>query len=309
MRDDNYVNGAVADSDMGDVDETQETEEIRARIEETRAEMSGTIDAIQDKISPDRLKEQAKEAVREATVGRAEEFVSNAGQTAKGFGYDMLETIKQNPMPAALAAIGLGWLFMSNQNNGSRRPAQYYRSGNYNYNNYGYSGGPNADRYGYDRANFSGGNQNKVGEMAGQAQETVGRVASQAGDKVGQLGDQVGDTVGQVGDKVGQFGDQAQYKAEQAGDWFQRTLYENPLAVGAVAAVAGAAIGLLLPETRQEHQIMGQARDNLMDKAQSTVQDTVQKVQRVAEETVNTAQDTAQQAAQDQGLTQEQPQA
>src|SRR5690349_20490570 len=121
MRDDNsYIDGSADDDtrlasaagdDTGSEDETQETEEIRARIEETRAEMSGTIDAIQEKLSPDRLKEHAKEAVQEATVGRAEEFVRNAGETAKGFGSDMLETIKQNPLPTALAAIGLGSLF------------------------------------------------------------------------------------------------------------------------------------------------------------------------------------------------------
>src|SRR5215212_3410617 len=141
-------------------DDQQETEEIRARIEETRAEMSGTIDAIQEKLSPDRLKEHAKEMVREATVGRAEDIVSNAGQTAKGFSYDMLETIKQNPLPAALAAVGLGWLFMKNSNNSSQDRSRYYqyRTDQYRTDQSGYSGYGTSDydryasdRYGYDR--------------------------------------------------------------------------------------------------------------------------------------------------------------
>jgi len=308
MRDDNRLDSDDAAIDHTEpsmsltpgpeADDQQDTEEIRARIEETRAEMSGTIDAIQEKLSPDRLKEHAKEMVREATVGRAEDIVSNAGQTAKGFSYDMLETIKQNPLPAALAAVGIGWLFMKSSNNSSESRGQYFRSEYYR-------GGPEGsgyDRYGYDRSGYNRSGydqqQNKVGEIAGQAQQTVGRVASQAGDKVGQLGDQVGDTVGQVGDKVGQFGDQAQYKAGQATDWFQRALLENPLAVGAVGAALGAALGLILPETRPEHQVMGQARDNLMEKAQTAVQDTMQKVQHVAEEATNTVQ----QEAQNQGL-------
>jgi ElaB/YqjD/DUF883 family membrane-anchored ribosome-binding protein len=302
-----------------DNEQDQDTEEIRARIEQTRAEMTGTIDAIQEKLSPDRLKEQAKEMVRGATVGRAEEFVSSAGQTAKGLGYDMLETIKQNPLPAALAGIGIGWLLM--KNNSTQGRPQYYRQGHDRYDTYyGGSYGPSYDRYGYTNTGYdSGGPQQKVGDMANQAQQTVSRVAADAGDKVGQvtgqvgdtvgqMTDQVGDKVGQVGDKVGQIGDQAQYKAGQATDWFQRTLMENPLAVGAVGAAIGAALGLLLPETPQEHQIMGQARDNFVNKAQTTVQDTVQKVQHVAEQATKEATDTAQREAQNQGLT-SQPQA
>jgi ElaB/YqjD/DUF883 family membrane-anchored ribosome-binding protein len=276
-----------ADDQVAHVDpEEQETEEIRARIEETRAEMSGTIDAIQEKLSPDNIKEQAKEMVREATVGRAEDMVSNVSQTAKGFGADMLETIKQNPLPAALAGIGIGWLLMKNSEGSSKKPMQYrYRTDYGTYQT-------------YDQDGQTG---NKVGQIAGQAQQKVGQIAGEAGDKVGQIAGEAGEKVGQLGDQVGQIGEQAQYKAEQATDWFQRSLRDNPLAVGAVAVAIGAAAGLLLPETAQEHQIMGEARDNLMDRAQGVVQETVQKVQRVAEE----AQSAVQREAQNQGLAQQ----
>src|SRR5215210_1533617 len=89
----------MSDGTSGDDEATQETQEIRAQIEQTRSEMSETIDAIQEKLSPDNLKEQAQEMVREATVGRAQEMVSNVSDTAKGFGSNMLDTIKENPLP------------------------------------------------------------------------------------------------------------------------------------------------------------------------------------------------------------------
>ena len=41
-------------------------------------------------------------SVKEATVGRAQE----AGST-------IVETVRANPVPAALTGIGLGWLYMS----------------------------------------------------------------------------------------------------------------------------------------------------------------------------------------------------
>ncbi|MBW3636145.1 MAG: DUF3618 domain-containing protein, partial [Armatimonadetes bacterium] len=54
-------------------DETAvKTEEIRDEIEHTRAEMSQTIDELQEKLSPQHIKEQVKDSVREATIGRAE---------------------------------------------------------------------------------------------------------------------------------------------------------------------------------------------------------------------------------------------
>ncbi len=72
-------------------------------------------------------------------------------------------------------------------------------------------------------------------------------------------------------------------------------LQENPLAVGTLAVGVGAAVGLAIPETSKEHEVMGEARDNLVDKAQETQQ----KVQQVTGE----AQNAAQQEAENQGLT------
>ena len=61
------------------------------------------------------------------------------------------------------------------------------------------------------------------------------------------------------------------------------------MAVGAVALGLGAAIGLLIPETRQENQWMGEARDRVLHKAQETVQDVGLKAQIVAEEAIGAA--------------------
>ena len=61
-------------------------------------------------------------------------------------------------------------------------------------------------------------------------------------------------------------------------------IQENPLAVGAVALGVGAAIGLALPSTQRESQLMGEARDNLVEKIQTTAQETQEKVQHVVEE-------------------------
>jgi hypothetical protein len=252
-------------------DDAEETAELRGDIAQTQAEMSETVNAIGERLSPQRLMDQAKDTVREATVGKAEQVVTSAGETARGAGSTITQTIRANPVPAAMAAIGLGWLIRKgSQSSSGRRPL---------------------DRSRRAAASTTSNVQDKAGQMASQAQDKAGQLVGQAQSQVSQLGDQAQD---QAQALVGQ----TQYHAQRAQRGVQRLLQENPLAVGAAAVAAGAAVGLAIPGTRRENQLMGEARDNLMGKAQASAQETMHKVQRVAQE----AQSAAQAAAQDQGL-------
>ena len=69
-----------------------EVEAARANIELTRVEMSQTVDALQDKLDPETLKEQAKT--------RAKDTVRERGSQAA-------ETVKQNPVIPLAVAGGL----------------------------------------------------------------------------------------------------------------------------------------------------------------------------------------------------------
>ncbi len=260
--------------------EADEVEQTRAEIDRTRAGMSETVDAIQERLSPENLKEQAKDRVREATVGKAQEA-----------GSGIVETIRANPLPAALAGIGLGWLLVSTRRQSSGQ--ERYRDRAYDY-------PPAYDRvppdYDYPPRYEEG--RGTSGPSAGQAMERardgVGGTATQAQDRAGQA-------ASQARDRVSRLGDQTRYQARRASGGFQRMLRENPLAVGALAVGAGAAVGLAIPQTSQEHEVMGEARDTLVEKAQETAQDAQQRVQRVAGE----AQSAAREEAENQGLTQE----
>ena len=68
--------------DRDDMD-SAEIEEARAQIEHTRSEMGQTIDAIKEKLNPQHLIQEAKETIHDATIGRAQEAVGNAVETAK----------------------------------------------------------------------------------------------------------------------------------------------------------------------------------------------------------------------------------
>jgi ElaB/YqjD/DUF883 family membrane-anchored ribosome-binding protein len=263
------------DRDAAAYQEESDPDAIRSDIEQTRAEMTETIDAIQERFDPQHLKEQAKEQVREqaqeakvmirdATVGRAERMLSSARESAKGGSSSMLETIKENPIPAALAGIGIGWLLMNRRSSATGGQIQYQ-------------------------------SQSTTGETVGRAQEQAGQITSQAQERAGQM-------ASQAQERAEQMAGQARYQARRAEDRFQQMLQENPLAVGAVALAVGAAVGLAVPETRKEHELMGETRDSLMQQAKSTAQDTLQRAERVAEEAQRSATQAAKQEAKEQGL-------
>lgn len=267
--------------------DSQNSDEIRDDIDDTRVEMSETIDAIQERLNPQTLMDQAKESVRDATVGKAERMVSDASDAAKDTGNSMIETIKQNPIPAAMAAFGVGWLWTHRQSASSsstdrgRSSMRGYRQdyGDYRGRNdpYGPYGSTGQSRYLGQESQSSGGG---IGETAGKVQDKAGQVASQ------------------VQDQADQWTGQAQDQLQQVKSQFDYLLNENPLAVAAVALGLGAAAGLIVPGTQKENRWMGEARDEVLDTAQSAAQDTMQKVQQVASK----AQDAAQQEAKQQGL-------
>ena len=244
--------------------------EIEANIVQTRAEMSETIDAIQEKLSPAHIKEQVKEQVQESFQEAKDSVREATVDSVKGAGSTMWETIKQNPVPATIVGLSVAWL-MRKGSSSSNSPSSQTRYVRY------------APVQGYQPSGKSG--------SSGGVQEQAGQMASQARDRAQEMGSQ-------ALDQVSRYSDQAQQQARETTDWMQQKLHSNPLAVGAAALAVGSAVGLSLPETQMEDRLMGEARDSLMHKAQGTAKDTMHKVQHVAEE----AQSTAKQEAEKQGL-------
>jgi hypothetical protein len=167
---------ARADADDAGMtsDQAIEVAEIRADIEDTRADMGGTLTELGDRLEPGHLIDQAKENVRDATVGRIEE-------TAKGVSDMVMDTIKRNPIPAAIAGAGLAMLW-ANRSSGQEGRDRYRSEG---YTRYQVDGGRRSDGAG-------------IGEAVGSA-------AGQVGETVGQVGQNVGQTAGQVTGQLDRF--------------------------------------------------------------------------------------------------------
>jgi ElaB/YqjD/DUF883 family membrane-anchored ribosome-binding protein len=100
-----------------------ETAEIRAEISETRERMGDTVEQIGERLNPSHLKEQVKQDVRDATIGKVEQMAQNAADRADQVRYTTMDTIRQNPIPATMVGVGLGWLVY---NATQRRPRRVH---------------------------------------------------------------------------------------------------------------------------------------------------------------------------------------
>jgi Protein of unknown function (DUF3618) len=276
------------DIENDEIDENdQQVERLADEIEATREDLTITVEAIGDKLEPANLAREATESARNMTLGKVDQMSIGMQETWRdirtGNSNGILETVKSNPVPAAMVGLGLGLLFMNRgaQAQRSFRGGSNY-TGGYGLTGYGASGYGGQAGYGGDPAyagagtdawsgQSGGGVTSKIGDTADQAGATIGRFTDQAGETVGRVADQVGETAGQLPQQAGQFIDQGTGQV-------RRLIDENPLAAGVVAIAAGAAIGMLVPTTSVERQAIGTKRDQLVGQAESTVNEALDKV-------------------------------
>lgn len=292
-------------------------EAIRAEIQETRAHMSEVVDAIQAKLSPERLTQEAKEMVKDATIRKVEKMANMTMHKADTWRSQMMETIRQNPIPAALVGIGLGWLLIEGRRSSSYDQSDY--TGRYYDPSRGMRYYPeqkpliakaqdaiaeNVSQVQDKAGEVTHNVQEKLGEvadniqakasdMATRASETASQVANRASEAASNLQARAGEMTSNLQSTVSEQADylshQAQYQAGRAKQTFQSTLEQNPMAVGAVALVTGAAIGLMLPITQKEDELMGDARDRLLHQAQDKAKETLKIVEERAGEAYRAA--------------------
>lgn len=257
--DDRSASGSSEDYD-------DNTEHIRAEIEDTRAEMSQTINEIQERLSPEHLMGQVKETVREATIGKVERIMDKVGETIGGVAEpareamdragtaikytskSVADSVWRNPIPVALIGLGLGMLAV-------RR----FRGGN----GYDYKTRDTTPRY--RRPNTLAQTETETTGTLDQLKDSASNLATRSTNALSDLGTKAKDTASGLGTR------------------FEQVLRSNPLAVGAVAVAAGTAVGLVLPSTRFESEYIGEASERLVDKAEDVAREALNKVQDAAQ--------------------------
>lgn len=126
--------------------------------------------------------------------------------------------------------------------------------------------------------------------------------ASEPPVSINDAAGKVGTAAGQVQGTLSTLGSQVKEQAQHGQGWFSKTLQDSPLVIGAMALIAGVALGLSVPETSYEDKLLGGKRDELVGKVQDAAQDLTQKVTTVAQTAVHEAVESVKEEAKNQGL-------
>jgi ElaB/YqjD/DUF883 family membrane-anchored ribosome-binding protein len=251
---------------MSTHEDTRRTGEIESDIERARAEVSSTIDAIQSKLTPGQMMDQALQYLRNSGTG---EFGSNLGRT-----------VKENPVPVALIGVGVAWLMMGGGQRTHATPA--WRDVDARiptlHRDLGTSGG----LYG------EGEDTGAVYPASGLEDEGHEGALSRAASAAGDLGQRVKESATGVAERArGRLSDvthdarmraeslqrQTRYGMERTRDRTMRMIDEQPLVLAAVGIAIGAAVGAALPSTRREDALLGEMRDELMEGAKESARE------------------------------------
>lgn len=215
-------------------------ETLEREIDQQRSSIGNIVDALEKKMSPGQLVDQALAYVKD----NGGEFFGNLGQN-----------VKANPVPAVLTTVGVLWMMM-----GSNRPASA-----------GYSGNSSvlssvSDRVGSVAGSVSDG----LGSAKARVQETVAHLkdtASKVKDKTSQMTHSMRDTLSGSSDSMQDAGQPLQEQRERIKSGTRHLINEQPLTLAAMGIAVGALIGAALPATTKEKQIIGQAREKLRGKS------------------------------------------
>jgi hypothetical protein len=211
------------------------TREIRAEIEQTREDMSDTVNAIQDRLHPSALASTAVDSLKNAAQDRVRDIADS----------DTVQSIKSNPLPTAMIGIGvmgLAWLAFGRRGAGN----------------------------GYQEVTATRDWRTQLKEDPDADVDRGDSRFHPAAKQRIQESPAAGLTT------------QATRSVRQAQGALRRSWNDNPLLIGAAAAVLGGLVAASIPETDAENRLMGETRDDMFEGVQQAVKDKVGEVHTAA---------------------------
>lgn len=247
-----------------------ETAAIRVEIEETRARISRDLDQLGARLNPEHVKDQIKDNIREATIGRVENMARDAADRVGEARRGIMDTVRENPIPAAMAAIGIGWLYMNGRQQDGRQSSRRHAESGGQWNS-GYAPPPIAGYGAYESPGASH-DQSPI--------ERVKEGAGAAGENLKEKVEGVAESAQHAAERVVDMNTQQVRRLED-------TFHENPLVIGAATVALGFAAGLAAPRTHAEVKVLGDVRDKVADRVGEAVSETTDRAQQVAERVID----------------------
>lgn len=259
------------------------TEQLEREAELSRNQLAVSLNELRS-ITPGRIMDEI--------LGYAK---SGSAELLRGLGNQVVE----HPLPATLIGAGLAWMIMSSGSSG-RGTAHDTRSRTSS--NGGWfsetrqAASSAADSAG-ERAssamhglkdsaqNAMGGIGDSIGSATGAARDRAQSTMSSLSDTAASIGDSLSSAYGVVSGSVASAADSvipSQDELMQASQRIWDFCKDQPLVVAGLGLAIGAALGAAIPETGAEHRLMGEASDQLKQKAQDFVTDPLKHANQMA---------------------------
>ena len=219
---------------------------LEKELEETRQNLSETLHELHDRLSPGDIVEETFDYIRRQNFFRKE----------------LLDMFKENALPLSVIGAGTAWLVAQKVSGTSAKGEESSGVSSAAHD-------PHAKGAGIPTHTPPGQNHTRDSQA-----NTAPR---QKEDKDMQK------SLNQAKSKMGHSARFAQDQSRQMMQKADQFIQERPLTVVAMGLGIGALLGMTLPETRREHQVMGQTRDRLKETVAAEGQAQVRQLRETAE--------------------------
>ena len=252
--------------------ETSDPGSIERDLDQTRSRLGSHLSELQSRLSPGQVVDDAMAYFR--------------GSDGAEFGRNLLASVRNNPLPAAITGIGLAWLMASNPRPNPANAASGFHRDDQDFHTRLRTAERRVARQPDEAEHLYAARLDEArGQALGIAREpddtdqsfgdrvkaALAKGHQAAADGAQSLRETAGDAAGAVGGAFVSAGSMAQSAAQrvggaisqggqsagQAGDSLVATLTANPMLLGALGLAAGALLGSLLPQSEGEEDLLG----------------------------------------------------
>ena len=250
-------------------DATDDTDQIERDLAQTRARMDRRLDELGDRLQPNQL---VNDALAQVTGGDGADFAQT-----------LIAKAKANPVPAALAGIGIAWLLASSQNKAARRaepdlPTRLR------------SAEAGVVRLQDEHPDVHASRLDDArGQVLGVARD-ASDTASSYGQRIREAMASAAQSVKEVSNDMGNSASGAigRLRSGKGG------LAGNPVVLGSAAVLVGLVAGVLIPVSTQEERALGAIAGRLRTRGRTLAQDVVDRGAQVAGDALDAVRDSAQ---------------
>ena len=250
-------------------DATDDTDQIERDLAQTRARMDRRLDELGDRLQPNQL---VNDALAQVTGGDGADFAQT-----------LIAKAKANPVPAALAGIGIAWLLASSQNKAARRaepdlPTRLR------------SAEAGVVRLQDEHPDVHASRLDDArGQVLGVARD-ASDTASSYGQRIREAMASATQSLKEVSNDMGNSASGAigRLRGGKGG------LAGNPVVLGSAAVLVGLVAGVLIPVSTQEERALGAVAGRLRTRGRTLAQDVVDRGAQVAGDALGAVRDSAQ---------------